>query len=275
MSTAQAPTITPGTCQNCGASTDPDGRGGFWPYCWPCQQQRMQQRQRGRRYREPEPPPRREAPPGATLLDDLAEHWRQQAERSDFCEGCGRSWPCDPAAHKQHAPARQKHLELRQHWHDMAGAPPFCRLCLHRSPCESAEEHAVLAQKHDETQRRSEEKEAARQRTQEMRAEFDTIKTPAMLLKFYLAQDGQCSVCDDPVDLDSTDKGDKPQILHDIALSKGGTNEEPNLSLGHARCNARQGTKRLAETRALIAAERAAAPYRALVQRSIDILTAQ
>ena len=59
---------------------------------------------------------------------------------------------------------RQKRLELRQHWHDMAGAPPFCRWCLRRSPCESAEEHAALAQKHDETKRRNEEKEAARQR---------------------------------------------------------------------------------------------------------------
>jgi len=133
----------------------------------------------------------------------------------------------------------------------------------------------ALAQKGVETKRRYEEKETARRRTQEMRAEFDAIKTPAMLLKFYLAQDGQCSVCDDPVDLDSTDKGNKPQILHDIALSKGGTNEEPNLSLGHARCNARQGTKRLAEIRALIAAERATAPYRAMVQRSIDIVTSQ
>lgn len=187
-----------------------------------------------------------------------------------MCEGCGRQWPCDPSMHKSLPGVR----ELAQHWYEAAGSPPFCGWCRKRSPCDAADEHAALRAEHDRKQAERAAKEAARRKTEEMRKEFASVRTPALLLKLYLRQDGKCSACDEPVDLDDSDKDRKPSVLHDIALAREGTNDETNLSLGHAICNRRQGTRRLSEIRAIIAAENATAKYRAVLQRSISILEA-
>jgi len=164
--------------------------------------------------------------------------------------------------------------ELAQHWHEAAGSPPFCRWCYKRAPCDAADEHAALRDEYDRNQAEREAKEAARRKTEELRKEFASARTPTLLLKLYLSQDGKCSACDEPVDLDDSDKGRKPVVLHDIALARGGTNDETNLSLGHAICNRRQGTRPLSGIRAIIAAENATAEYRARLRRSISILEA-
>lgn len=61
----------------------------------------------------------------------------------------------------------------------------------------------------------------------------------------YLAdRDGeQCSLCDEPIDLQSKDTRWGPSVDHVLPRSRGGSHELTNLALAHRSCNSRKGNR--------------------------------
>lgn len=52
-----------------------------------------------------------------------------------------------------------------------------------------------------------------------------------------------CEWCNEPVDRDAERVADRPSLDHIIPISRGGTNDLPNLHMLHFRCNAEKGAK--------------------------------
>lgn len=55
--------------------------------------------------------------------------------------------------------------------------------------------------------------------------------------KLFIEQDGKCSLCGQPVTVDSGN------LDHDRPFSKGGENYAFNLTLTHFECNTKKGSK--------------------------------